>query len=65
MLRFRSYRLKCNALDCQGCEDRALEVVALFLTEETESIDGEKWLFDYSNHIALNFPHSVGNETPH
>ena len=24
-----------------------LEVVALFLTAETESIDSEKWLFDY------------------
>ena len=27
-----------------------LEVVALFLTSEAESIDSEKWLFDYKLH---------------
>ena len=29
------------------CSSDLLEVVALFLTAETESIDSEKWLFDY------------------
>ena len=30
MLKFRPYRLKCNALDYQGCEDDASEKVGIF-----------------------------------
>lgn len=32
MLIFRSYRLKCNALDYQGCEDGQMVKFAIIVT---------------------------------
>lgn len=32
MLIFRSYRLKCNALDSQGCEDHQMVKFAIIVT---------------------------------
>ena len=43
MLIFRPYRLECNALDCQGCEDSASEGVKNGV---------KKWAYAYGSGAA-------------
>lgn len=42
MLRFRPYRLKCNALDYQECEDSAWKVYAPYFEDYTKSFENVK-----------------------
>ena len=51
MLKFRPYRLKCNALDYQGCEDSLSgnKVVHANISDEKIKEDYIKLIYDFIN----------------